>query len=98
MVSNLRKEKRIALKVYLKAKGRSHSGFQIDTQIHTENVSKSGMCFVCNSPIPIKNGDVLELELSNQSFKTRVKFKIVWKNGNKFGGYFLLKPEPWFLK
>ncbi len=98
MVTNLRKEKRIALKVYLEAKGRSHNGFEINTQIHTENVSKSGMCFVCTTPIPLRSGDVLELELSNQNFKTKVKFKVAWKNGNKFGGYFLLKPEPWFLK
>jgi len=95
--SNRRKEKRVPLQVQLILEGVTNDGVALRTPVMTLNVSKSGVCFQTEDVLPIKTGDIIQGTLVNDNFKTSFKMRIVWKYGNRLGGFIGDSRERWFV-
>ena len=94
---NLRREKRIPIRIPLMLNGKTDKGFTINSSITTENISKNGICFKMSSPVPVKPGDSIYGEMKNYKFQTNCALKVIWKKGNTLGGYLVQKPTQWFI-
>ena len=94
---NLRKEKRLPLVITLRVSGKSNRGLDVEGNVRTVNVSKSGICFQSETALPIQAGDSLTGTFFGLNFKTSFKMDVKWHHGNKYGGYIGNSVEKWFI-
>ena len=97
-MENLRKEKRIPIKIQMRFHGTTDKGFSLNCEIVTENISRSGICFRTTSPMPVNPGDSITGILEHSQFKTEWRCQVVWKQGNLVGCLLKNSPDHWFVK
>lgn len=97
-MENLRKEKRIPIRITLKFSGRTDKGFTLNSEIVSENISKSGICFRTKSPMAVNPGDIITGILEHPQFKTDWEFIVIWKQGNLMGCKLQKIPDHWFIR
>lgn len=98
MLNNLRKEKRVPIRLKLQLRAEDGRGRAISANITTVNVSKSGICFQSELPLPLQAGDSLQGRLESPQFKTDIHLRVMWINGNLLGGHLETTPANWPIR
>ncbi len=98
MLKNLRKEKRVPIRLKLHLQAEDGHGRAISANIITVNVSRSGICFQSELPLPLQVGDSLRGRLESQQFKTDIHLRVMWINGNLLGGHLESTPASWPIR
>ncbi|HQF88608.1 MAG TPA: PilZ domain-containing protein [Acidobacteriota bacterium] len=98
MLNNLRKEKRVPIRLKLHLRAEDSRGRAISANITTVNVSKSGICFQSELPLPLQAGDSLKGELESPQFKTDFHLRVMWINGTLLGGRLESAPANWPIR
>ena len=96
--SDLRKERRVPVRLIMRLEGISDSGFPLDVQIVTENVSRSGLCFRTWEAMPVSPGDRIDGTLQNRQIQTRVALEVKWKADDLIGAQLHLFSDQWLIR
>ena len=95
---NLRKEKRIPVRLAMRMKGTTDKGIPLDVDIMAENVSRLGFCFRALADIPVHPGDRITVRLKCPQIQTEIELEIKWRKGELMGGLLLAPPERWLVR
>jgi hypothetical protein len=98
MLENLRKEKRVPIRLKLQLNVQDSLGHAISARITTVNVSRGGICFQSEFPLPLHPGEVIRGKLESPQFKTDIHLKVAWANGCLVGASLETTPGHWLVK
>jgi len=95
---DLRREKRVPVRLVMRLEGVSDRGFPLNIQILTENISRSGLCFRTREALPLDPGDRIHGTLENRQVRTRLAMEVKWKADDLIGAQIHLYSEKWLIR
>lgn len=95
---NLRKEKRIPIRLTMRLLGTTDKGVELDLEIVTENVSREGLCFRFRQEIAVQPGDRIIGSLKSPQVQTEFALEVRWRKGDMLGGRLEYLPQKWLVR
>lgn len=95
---DLRKEKRVPVRLIMRLEGFSDKGFPLNVQIVTENVSRRGLCFRTREAMPVGPGDRIRGTLTNRQIRTSLALEVKWKSDDLIGAQLQYSPDQWLIR